>query len=67
METVTLCYDKNNSIAKSIIEILEKTGIFDMLRDDEPNEVTIQAIEDARNGNTYKAKNLDDLFQYLKS
>lgn len=32
-----------------------------------PNEITMQAIKDARDGKTYKAKNLDDLVRYLNS
>lgn len=67
MKTLTLSYDGRNKTAKTVIKFIESLGIFTILRDEEPNETTKQAMRDAHNGNTYKAKNLNDMYEFLKS
>ena len=67
MKTITLSYDGRNKTAKAVIKFIETLGIFTILYDTEPNETTKQAINDAHNGNTYKSKNLEDMYAYLKS
>lgn len=67
MATITLRYNGRNKVAKSIVKMIEESGLFDFLKDDEPNEKTKNAIEDAKHGRTYKAKSFDDLVKYLNS
>lgn len=67
MATITLNYDGRNKMAKAIVEFIEKTGLFTLLKDDEPNETTIKAIEEVKEGKTYKAKDLQETLDYLHS
>ena len=67
MATITLNYDGRNKMAKAIVEFIEKTGLFTLLKDDEPNETTIKAIEEVKKGKTYKAKDLQEMMDYLHS
>ncbi|MBQ6276937.1 MAG: hypothetical protein IJK62_09555 [Bacteroidales bacterium] len=67
MTTLTLRYDARNKLAKSIIKLIEDSGLFIMLKDDEPNETTRKAMEDAKNDKIYKAKDLNDALRYLNS
>lgn len=67
MATITLNYDGRNKMAKAIVEFIEKTGLFTLLKDDEPNETTIKAIEEVKKGKTYKAKDLQETLDYLHS
>lgn len=67
MATITLNYDGRNKMAKAIVEFIEKTGLFTLLKDDEPNETTIKAIEEVKEGKAYKAKDLQEMMDYLHS
>lgn len=67
MATITLQYDGRNRAANSIVEMMEKSGLFLILKDEEPNQTTIKAIKEAKSGKTYKAKNLQDMFNYLQA
>ena len=65
MATITLQYNARNKAARAIVEIIERSGLFDILKDDEPNETTIKAIADAKAGKTFKATELQEMFNYL--
>ena len=67
MATITLNYDGRNKMAKAIVDFIGKTGLFTMLKDDEPNETTIKAIKEVREGKTLKAKDLQETLDYLHS
>lgn len=67
MATITLNYDGRNKMAKAIVDFIGKTGLFTMLKDDEPNETTIKAIKEVREGKTFKAKDLQETLDYLHS
>jgi antitoxin component of RelBE/YafQ-DinJ toxin-antitoxin module len=47
--------------------LIEASGVFDILRDNEPNETTIEAINELKNGGGFTANGLDDLFKQLQS
>lgn len=65
MATITLQYNARNKAARAIVEMIERSGLFDILKDDEPNETTIKAISDAKAGKTFKATKLQEMFNYL--
>ena len=65
MATITLQYNARNKAARAIVEMIERSGLFDILKDDEPNETTIKAISDAKAGKTFKATQLQEMFNYL--
>ncbi len=67
MAVITIDYDEHNKTARAIIKLIEESGLFTILKDDEPNETTKQAIRDAQSGKTYKAKSFDDLVNYLEN
>ncbi len=67
LRTVTLSYNGNNSIAKAIMNLIETSGVFDVLQDDEPNETTIAAIKELEEDRGHTAKDIDDLLRQLKS
>jgi hypothetical protein len=67
MAVITIDYDARNKMARAIVRLMEDSGLFSILKDDEPNETTKQAIRDAEAGKTYKAKNFADMVRYLKS
>lgn len=67
METITLAFNPNDTVAMAVIGMIERIGHFDIMREDNPNETTLQALHDAHSGNTHKCQSLDDLFSYLKS
>ncbi|MCQ2308495.1 MAG: hypothetical protein MJZ78_00730 [Bacteroidales bacterium] len=67
MTTITLGYDKRNKVARAIVDFIEATGLFKIMKDEEPNEETKKAIEDVKSGKTFKASNLQDMFDYLNS
>ena len=67
MATITLDYNGRNKVAKAIVKMIEDSGLFRFLKDDEPNATTKRAIKDAKEGKTYKAKNFNDLVRYLNS
>ena len=67
MKTITLSYDGRSKTAQAVIRFIESLGIFKIMKDDEPNQTTLKAIDDVKKGRTYKAANLDDMLNYLKS
>lgn len=67
MTTITLGYDKRNKVARAIVDFIEATGLFKIMKDEEPNEETKKAIEDVKSGKTFKARDLQDMFDYLNS
>lgn len=68
LEVITLSYNGKDKMAKAIVNLIEQSGVFDILRDDaEPNETTIAAIEELENGGGFEAKDIDDLLKQLNS
>ena len=67
VETMALAFDPNDQATLAIIKMIESCGLFSVMREDTPNAETLQALDDAHNGKTYKAKNLDDLLNYLEN
>lgn len=67
MATITLSYNGRNKTAQAVIKFIESLGIFKVLKDDEPNETTVKAIEEVKRGHTYKARSLDDMLNYLRN
>ena len=67
MATITLQYDARNKASRAIIEMIERSGLFDILKDEEPNETTIKAINEAKAGKTFKTKKLQEMFNYLEA
>lgn len=67
MTTITLGYDRRNKVARAIVDFIEATGLFKIMKEEEPNEETKKAIEDVRSGKTFKAKNLQDMINYLNN
>lgn len=68
MEVITLSYNGKDKMARAIVNLIEESGVFDILRDDAvPNETTIAAIEELDNGGGGSAADVDDLLKQLKS
>jgi hypothetical protein len=67
METITLSYNPRNKTAKAVVKFLESLGVFKILRDGEPNETTVKAINEVKAGHTYKASSVSDMMNYLRS
>ena len=67
METITLSYNPRNKTARTVVKFLESLGVFKILRDDEPNQTTVDAIKEVKAGHTYKASSLGDMMNYLRS
>ena len=67
MSTITISYDSRNKTAQAVVKFIESLGIFKILKDEEPNQITVKAIEEARAGKTYKASSVDDMLNYLRS
>lgn len=67
MATITFSYNARNKTAQAVIKFVESLGIFKVLKDEEPNETTIKAIEEVKRGHTYKASNLNDMLNYLRN
>ena len=65
MATITLSYDGRNTVAKSIVKMLETIGVFNVLKDDVPNESTKQAIKELHEGKGHAVKNHQELYKYL--
>ena len=43
MATITLSYDARNKIARSIVKMMEDSGLFILLKEDEPSESSLKA------------------------
>jgi len=54
-------------MAKAVVDFIEATGLFKIMKEDEPNEETKKAIEDVKSGKTFKARDLHDMINYLNS
>ena len=67
MTTITLGYDRRNKMAKAIVDFIEATGLFKIMKEDEPNEETKKAIEEVKSGKTFKARDLQDMINYLNN
>lgn len=67
MATITISYDSRNKTTQAVVKFIESLGIFKILKDEEPNQITVKAIEEARAGKTYKASSVDDMLNYLRS
>ena len=63
MATITISYDGRNKTAQAVVKFIESLGIFKILKDEEPNQTTVKAIEDVKSGKTYKAKDGYDLIE----
>lgn len=60
MATITLSYNGRNKTAQTVIQIIESLGIFKVLKDDEPNDVTVKAIKDVKAGKVKHYKDFDE-------
>ena len=67
MATITLSYNGRNKTAQAVIKFIESLGIFKVLKDEEPNQTTINAINEVKAGHTYKASDLQDMLNYLRN
>ena len=67
MATITLQYDARRKEAKELISMIESSGLFLILKDETPNETTVHAIKEAKEGKTYKARNFQDMVKYLNA
>lgn len=67
MATVTFSYDARNKVAKSIIKMIEDSGLFLMLKEDEPSESSMKALAEFHKDKGYKAKSANDAIRYLRS
>ena len=67
MATITLSYNGRNKTAQAVVKFVESLGVFKILKDDEPNQTTVKAIEDVKAGKTYKASSVDDMLNFLRN
>ena len=67
MATITLSYDSRNKTAQAVVKFVESLGVFKILKDDEPNQTTVKAIEDVKAGKTYKASSVEDMLNFLRN
>jgi len=64
-DEVILRINKKNQEAKLLLAYLASLPYVEVQEEEEPNEVTKQALRDAWEGKTFKAKNADDLMAQL--
>lgn len=50
MKTITLSYDGSSSVAKKGLEYILSLGVFKVVEDYEPNEETLEAMKELREG-----------------
>lgn len=50
MKTITLTYDGRSSIAKKGLEYILSLGVFEVQGDYKPNEETLEAMKELREG-----------------
>ncbi|MCQ2251208.1 MAG: hypothetical protein MJZ66_08890 [Bacteroidales bacterium] len=62
-----LTLDSSNKQAIALIDFLKSLTFVTITENPMPNDETIQAMKDAENGNTYKAKDVNDLFEWLNN
>lgn len=67
MATITLSYDARNKIARSIVKMMEDSGLFILLKEDEPSESSLKALEEFWKEKGYVAKDAADAIRWLKS
>lgn len=60
MATITLQYDSRNKVVKSILKMIEDSGLFLILR--KKNGID-ESMDDIEKGRVYKCKSVDDMFQ----
>jgi len=61
----TIVINEHTKEGKALLELVKKLSSVEILK--EPNQITKQAIEDARNKKGTKSLNKDDFFMKLKS
>jgi len=71
MTTMTIV-PKNNAMLPFLEQLLSnpawvKKVVINEKREERPNAITQQAIEEAREGKGVKCKNIDDFFKRLKA
>ena len=68
MCTITLKINESDSKAKELLLYIERFArehnSVDILHS--PNDETLQAFEDIKNGNVFKTNDVDDLFRQLE-
>lgn len=64
-DEVILRINKKNQDAKLLLAYLASLPYVEIQEEEEPNEETKQALRDAWEGKTFKAKNADDLMAQL--
>ena len=68
METIIIKYNPSDALALAAIQLLQRIKGITFVQPKEeyvPNEETLEAIEDIKNGKVYHAKNTEDLFQQI--
>ena len=67
MATITFSYNKRNKTAVAAIKFMESLGVFKILKDEEPNQTTLKAIKEVKEGRTYRASSVSDMMNYLRN
>ncbi len=64
---VTVLIDTNSDEAKKMLDFLKSTRYAKVLEDKEPNDETLQAIQDVESGKTRPYDSANQLINSLKS
>lgn len=64
---VTVLIDNKSDEAKKILDFLRSTRYAKVLEDKEPNDETLQAIQDVESGKTKQYDSANELINSLKS
>jgi phage host-nuclease inhibitor protein Gam len=64
---VNIRIKENSPQAKAIIELLKTMSFVEFIDEKTPQEITLEAIKDAKKGKITKAKDTKDLFKKLNS
>ena len=71
MTVITLKINEKSKAGKTLLSLVkffteEKNGV-EIIEEKTPNAVTQKAIDDAKSGKVYRAKDIHDLLQHLDS
>ena len=64
METITLKYNKNNSLAKKTVNYILSLGVFSV-EEKQIQKGIEKSLADIKNGRVYKAKSVKDLMSKI--
>lgn len=62
----TIVIKNKTKAARDIIDFLKKQSYAKVIEDDEPNNVTLKAVEEARKGKTIKCESFEDYLSKVK-